>query len=203
VQLVQQSRDQRALGATKWRNVKEAAVQIGSVRTGLLQWPSIKFQRGALVNRRLTMVVSLMSACLLLMALVGQSHYTSLGIDHDVRSGDQVLASWLRVRWPGDGSLWVGGAGAYRAVGQRDEEQFDLGGVFFKAPQSLPIPRTAANRYGFWLVTTPAEDPLNPQGVWSFWVAAPAWLAALFIWLLPAVVAVATRSKFGSLAPKV
>lgn len=105
--------------------------------------------------------------------------YTSLGIDRDMlEPNGTVLSRYWRVRWPGDGSLWLG-SGFYREPldPSRQLDGFDLGGVFFKPPRR-PAAGSAWNRFGFWRVKVSGDDA---QLHGESWVGIPGWLPALLL----------------------
>jgi hypothetical protein len=119
----------------------------------------------------------------LLFAMWIASHwtYTSLGIDREtLEPSGNVLSRCYRVRWPGDGSLWLGGGYALEPPSpSRKLDAFDLGGRFFKAPRR-PTARSAWNRIGFWRVPL-GEGEGNVGRVGECWVSAPGWLPALVL----------------------
>lgn len=123
------------------------------------------------------------------MWVAGLFTYTSVGLDHDAVDGDRVRAHYYRVRWPGDGSVWVGGGGHDRRLAARPPERFDPASSLFERP-NRPEPRSTWNRLGFWWVGNAAEDPFLPAGsagaAWSGWVAAPGWLPAVLFGAWPA-----------------
>ena len=111
------------------------------------------------------------------MWLTGYSFFTSLGLDHDQLEGSQVRYTYLRARWPGDGSFRLGGGGLLRPLEIHAVEPFDLGGRFFKPPRKS-VPHSFWNRLGFWWLTAPSEQD-EAQNTWVFWVGVPSWLPAL------------------------
>ena len=114
--------------------------------------------RVPLVRRLLFAATCLFATGFTLMWLAGLFTYSTVGIDHDNAEGDQVLEGFYRLRWPGDGSLWIGAAGCYRPLGNKPADFIDLGSKLFDRPTRVP-PRSFLNRIGFWLVTGPADDP--------------------------------------------
>ncbi len=111
------------------------------------------------------------------MWLSSYSFYTSLGLDMDRLEGSIVRYTYLRVRWPGDGSFRVGGGALLRPLPDKPVEPFDLGGRFFQPPRQS-MPRSVWNRIGFWWVDEPLEQD-ELLNTWVFWVGIPSWMPAL------------------------
>ncbi|MEW6498581.1 MAG: hypothetical protein AB1589_39695 [Cyanobacteriota bacterium] len=132
---------------------------------------------------------SLLSMTFLVMWLFSYSFYTSLGVDSDRADASDVITAYYRIRWPGNGSFWIGG-GTYRHPGEGKRlDPFDLGGVFFQAPQR-PQPHSFWNRIGFWLIPIILEDGTNGSiestpSQWQFWIGVPSWLPMLLTGALP------------------
>jgi len=117
------------------------------------------------------------------------THYTSLGIDHDqyinnVTSDDNnknILHSYYRVRWPGNGSIWFGGGQSERPLNSpKPFETFDLAATFLYHNPELPPVESTYNKVGFWLKTM--EKPSK-----QFWLGIPAWLPVFISGLLSIV----------------
>ncbi len=108
--------------------------------------------------------------------------YTSLGIDRETLEPDgTVLNRYDRVRWPGDGSLWIGSGSWQEALDPaRKLDSFDLGGTFFKPPRR-PQTRSLWNRLGFW--REPSSDAVTVDRAEN-WLGVPGWLPALVFGLL-------------------
>ena len=119
------------------------------------------------------------------------THYTSIGIDHDQHINNEgsdsnnknILHSYYRVRWPGNGSIWFGGGQSKRSINSpKPFEAFDLAATFLYPNPELPIIESAYNKAGFWLKNR--EKPSQ-----QFWLGIPAWLPvvilgflSLFLW---------------------
>ncbi|MFB8789856.1 MAG: hypothetical protein U7123_13625 [Potamolinea sp.] len=101
-----------------------------------------------------------------------------LGIDTDRAEGSNVISKYYRIRWPGNGSFLIGGGGFRNFNPGKPLEPFDLGGVFFKAPQKVQ-PKSYWNSMGFWLIR---ESELNQ---WQFWIGVPSWFPILLTGALP------------------
>ena len=148
------------------------------------------------------------------MAVAGRISYTSIGVDLEAERQGKVLATFHRLRWPGDGSFWIGSAAYLRDPDGKPLERFDLGALVF-APPRRPEPRSSWNRLGFWWVDNVAEDPFaqrcaqpcapaaeqppahnappesarddSSDPTYVRWIAMPAWLPALLFGAWPAV----------------
>ncbi len=124
-------------------------------------------------------------SCVLgMMWLTSYSFYTSLGIDMDEVEGAQVRYTYLRVRWPGDGSFRLGRGCVYRPLASAPVEPFDLGGAFFKSPRRAE-PQSVWNRVGFWWVDETAGKG-STQPPWAYWIGIPSWLPPLLTGLVAA-----------------
>lgn len=120
----------------------------------------------------------IMSLSFSVMWLFSYNFFTSLGIDTDRAEGSNVISKYYRIRWPGNGSFWIGGGGFRRSDQRKPLEPFDLGGVFFKAPKKVQ-PKSYWNSMGFWLIR---ESELNQ---WQFWIGVPSWFPILLTGALP------------------
>jgi len=116
--------------------------------------------------------------------LVGCFRYTSVGLDHNVSTGTDGLLAYYRLRWPGDGSVWIGRSSHHVPRSQLSRYPFEPGGRLLAAPV-VPRPSSPWNRAGFWLVTEVENDPLGvlnwPDPVQSQWIGVPGWLPALLL----------------------
>ena len=132
--------------------------------------------------------LSLLAALAFLgMWLTSDTRYTSLGVDADRRVGDWVVQTHYRIRWPGNGSFFMG-YDQYLRPGTHPLEPFNLGGAFFQEPRR-PTPQSRWNEVGFWslsrrnpLAEVPRQAPVEP---WSFWWGVPAWMPLLLASVLP------------------
>jgi hypothetical protein len=125
----------------------------------------------------------------LLMWLLGQHYYTSIGLDLEAPHGERVRQTYYRVRWPGNGDLWLGGGERERPASRRLVEPFDPACTWLASPKHLPQPRSTWNHLGWWLVEDPRTDPSDgPTGaplVWGWWVGVPGWLPVVLFGLWP------------------
>jgi hypothetical protein len=126
--------------------------------------------------------LALAASAALFFAMWIASHwtYTSLGIDREtLEPSGAVHSRYDRVRWAGDGSLWIGG-GYSRAPASPSQkvQSFDLGGVFFEPPRR-PEVRSAWNRVGFWRVRF---DENHRRG--ESWIGVPGWLPPVLLLLI-------------------
>lgn len=141
-------------------------------------------ERSRWVSRLFTMALLLTTLAILLLAFVGSFYYTSMGVDLEADEGDNVRCTYYRIRWPGDGSLWLGGGEHYRPLRLRPLCPFDPASSAFRKPEHFPEALTFWNRLGFWWIVDPVSDPCNKHGhpklTWGFWFGIPAWLPAVF-----------------------
>ena len=128
-------------------------------------------------------------ACLAFLVMWPFSYgfYTSFGLDTDsVHEGSPVRTHY-RLRWPGDGSFWVGAESAWLPASE-PLDAFDLGGTFFQAPRPRR-PRSSWNERGFWLFRgqhpKPSAPPPSATYAWSSWVGVPSGLPVLLVGLWP------------------
>ncbi len=124
---------------------------------------------------RFPRLVSLLpSVLVLLLWITGCTYYTSVGLDYDQLDGMHVQSSYYRIRWPGDGSLWLGGGHFHYAPAQHALEPLDLAAVVLQPPRR-PIPITVWNKLGLWWSQT--SDVAN--GTAEYWIGFPGWLPVL------------------------
>ena len=110
-----------------------------------------------------------------LMCLTSYTHYTSIGIDVDTMKNQQITHRYYRVRWPGNGSIWLGGGLSHRASNPDSPyEPFDLAATFLASNPIKPQPNSRLNQIGFWYYTP------RQQG----WIGIPSFLPILLIGLL-------------------
>lgn len=122
--------------------------------------------------------------------LAGRSRYTSVGWDAERLVDGRVERSYYRLRWPGNGELWVGGGTHARSPAHGPPEAFDLASTFFDRPPHRPTPANEWNRNGWWWLPAPASDPCDRGGaplVRGSWLGVPGWLPAAILGLWPAV----------------
>jgi len=94
-------------------------------------------------GRRAVRRASILAACLGLAAWPFAFRYTSVGLDFERGDGDVVRQTFVRLLWPGDGSVALAWIAEHRDVGSGAVEPWDLGGALLE-----PAPRFAAD--GFW-----------------------------------------------------
>ena len=122
------------------------------------------------MKRNITYLLSLKLILLTIMWLSSYTHYTSIGVDIDHQ--------YYRVRWPGNGSIWLGGGNTQRASDPTNPyEPFDLAATFFYANPRRPEAKTTFNRWGFWYKSI--QKP-NQQ----MWVGIPSWLPVFILFLI-------------------
>lgn len=106
--------------------------------------------------------------------LAGCWWYSSFGIDRDYIINQRIHTYYYRIRWPGDGSLWLGWGRFQTKLDTHPVLPFDLGGRFFQEPRR-PIPQDNWNRWGFWWVDT--SEKYQEQ----HWLGIPGWLPLLIV----------------------
>lgn len=105
-----------------------------------------------------------------LMWLTGYFYYTSMGIDTERENYGSKISTHYRVRWPGNGSIWIGGGRAYGEMDwDKPLQRIDPAGVFFQSPRR-PESQNIFNTLGFWRVRTDTQS----------WIGFPAWLPFIF-----------------------
>jgi len=116
--------------------------------------------------------------------LVGCYRYSSLGLDHNVSTAGAGLVTYYRLRWPGDGSLWLGLCSHRVPSSQLSRYPLEPGGRLLATPV-IPAASSPWNKLGFWLVSDVDADPLGvlnwPDPVRSYWVGLPGWLPSLVL----------------------
>lgn len=113
--------------------------------------------------------------------------YTSFGLDTDRVQEGSGRRTHHRIRWPGDGSFWLG-AESFWLPASEPVDAFDLGGAFFRAPRR-PQPRSSWNRVGFWFIREENPKPAVPvpsaANAGAFWLGVPSWLPVLLLGFWP------------------
>ena len=122
----------------------------------------------------------------LIMWPIGHFRYTSIGLDRETEMDDhRVQMDYYRVRWPGNGDIWIGGGAHSRPMTAQPLEPFDPASTFFIDRHPVPEPKSIWNRWGWWYFPAPKTDPSDaPPGaplVWGWWVGVPGWLPALVL----------------------
>lgn len=104
------------------------------------------------------------------MWLTGYFYYTSVGIDTERENYGEKVSTYYRVRWPGNGSIWVGGGRAYGEMDwDKPLQRIDPAGTFFQTAHR-PESKNLLNKVGFWRVRTDTQS----------WIGFPAWLPFIF-----------------------
>ena len=122
-----------------------------------------------------------------LMWLTSYSHYTSIGINLDQYKQKKISHSYYRLRWPGNGSIWLGGGYSYRTLNSlKPFERIDLAATFLYSDPELPEVKSYYNKIGFWLISTNKSSR-------QFWIGIPSWLPVLFLTFL--IISIMKRLK--------
>ena len=127
-------------------------------------------------STKLKTLIDLLLAFMLLAAtlmwLSSYTHYTSIGIDVDMRQDKQISHHYYRVRWPGNGSIWLGGGVSQRASDpDKPYEPFDLAATFLASNPEKPQATSMLNRFGFWY----------PKTSQQWWVGVPSFMPVLLL----------------------
>ena len=97
------------------------------------------------------------------MFLTNMAHYSSIGLDFGFGS---LTETQLRIRWPGNGSFWIGGS----TVPVRSSGIYvDAAGAFWQTPQAPP--HTPWQEAGFWYI-----HEHSAQDSQRYFVGIPSWL---------------------------
>lgn len=109
--------------------------------------------------------------------------YSSVGLDIETSRAETVESRFYRVRWPGDGSVWVGWIDEHRPAARGARGGVDLGALVLQEPRPMP-PRSTWNELGFWwqdVVAARGDQPsaAAPQADRVMLVGAPHWLFVL------------------------
>ncbi len=115
-----------------------------------------------------------------MVVMAGSSYfaYTTAGFDFEVETSTGVEVIYYRVRWD-DGATWAGRAVQGVARPTHALDWFDPGGTWMAMPSRPGYPHWW-NRFGFWWITSAADDPYvplrYPGASESYWMAIPSWL---------------------------
>lgn len=111
--------------------------------------------------------------------VINYGFYTSIGIDNDIKTKSGIVEKYYRLRFSGDGSLWVGGGYFHIRNGYHQYKKIDLAGEFFSKPRRYP-PKSVWNYLGFWRETKENKN----HGTAEYWIAMPSWLILLILILI-------------------
>jgi hypothetical protein len=134
---------------------------------------------GKQMKRFLSLLFYFLAFVALSMSLLCSYKYASLGLDRDEKNPPMVLSTHYRLRWPGNGTLMIGGS-SQRNLESKDHpfEAFDIGGTFGE-----PSHDDISHVLGFGYINAVWEDahnkahPDDPK-LWSKWLCIPAFLPA-------------------------
>jgi len=118
------------------------------------------------VRRVLHILLLLMPLGFLLMIPASYRTYTSVGLDSERVDGDAWVHAYLRLRWPGDGSFFVGVERQRVPPQPRGPQRLDLAARFFQTGAARPHP---ARRSAFCVLRVPWDDGATG----ALWVGMP------------------------------
>lgn len=105
-----------------------------------------------------------------IMWLTSYFYYTSVGIDTEHENYGEKVSTYYRVRWPGNGSIWIGAGRAYGELDlDKPLQRVKVAGAFFQSARR-PESKNLFNTFGFWRLRTDTQS----------WIGFPAWLPFVF-----------------------
>ncbi len=141
----------------------------------------------AILRRVFSLAYGTLLVAASVMAVSSYFAYTTIGFDFETDNGQGVDARYDRLRWD-DGCTWIGMAVQPCGRPKRPLDWFDPGGSILERPRR-PVHPHWWNDFGFWRVTSPADDPYVPTSYIgakaSSWWACPSWLVLLVLWARP------------------
>jgi hypothetical protein len=119
----------------------------------------------------------LMGCGFLALAAANSHRYSAIGLDTDRLRDEQIVHSYWRLRWVGDGTIRCGGGEKRYRLDEETLDTIDLAGRLMEEPQ-LEMHRSA--RWGFGLWQGPeAYDSREGTHRWARWISVPAWLPGI------------------------
>jgi hypothetical protein len=129
------------------------------------------------VRRVLHILLLLVPLGFLLMIPASYRTYTSIGLDSERVDGDAWRYTYVRLRWPGDGSFFVGRERQRIPPLSRDPQRLDPAARFFQPARPHPAKRGAFCLLG---------EPWDAGATGALWVGMPS-VAPFLLAALPAV----------------
>jgi len=97
-----------------------------------------------------------------------------LGLDVEKKNGQDIIQTFYRIQWPGNGSFIIGFISRYEEDLTKPFERYDLGGAFFDRPWK-PTVKSIWNKIGFWHINNNGSKFIQ-----QLWIGIPNWLPVLF-----------------------
>ena len=115
-----------------------------------------------------------------LMWLQSYSFYNSVGLDLSYPSESGFITTHYRIRWPGNGSFWMGRIAREYIPNSNSKMELELGGAIFQSPSGPEI-KTIWQWLGFWWIEKreAGSDFAESSGLlntWENWLGIPSWL---------------------------
>ena len=119
---------------------------------------------------RICIVISVLFA---LMFVFSYSYLNNLGLDEEKKNGQNIIQTFYRIQWPGNGSFLIGFISRYKQDFSEPFERYDLGGAFFERPWKEAV-QSIWNKTGFWYINDQGSKFLQ-----EIWIGVPSWLPVL------------------------
>lgn len=127
---------------------------------------------------KLFALAAILAGCgFLALAAANSRRYSAIGLDTDRLRNEQMVRTYLRVRWVGDGTIRCGGGEKRYGLDEETLEPFDLAGRLMEKPQ-LEMHRPVRWGFGMWQEPE-AYDSKEGRHRWARWVSVPAWLPGI------------------------
>ena len=108
-----------------------------------------------------------------MMFVLSYSYLNNFGLDEESKNGQNVIQTFYRIAWPGNGSFLIGLISRYKQDFSEPFERYDLGGAFFERPWKQAV-QSIWNKNGFWYI-----DDHGGNVIRQFWIGIPSWLPVL------------------------
>lgn len=102
------------------------------------------------------------------------THYTSIGLDDELLRDGVVVRRYWRLRWPGNGAVFIGAGHHLRDDLTVPSERFDLAAAFF-SPTTAPSPDWNGRLLGIRIASEVYD------GAASHWVGVPAFYIPVLV----------------------
>lgn len=122
--------------------------------------------------------------------VLSYSYLNNMGLDEENKNGEEIIQTFYRIAWPGNGSFIVGFLARYKKDFSEPFEHYDLGGSFFDRPWK-PKVKSNWNKIGFWYIDNHPRNVIK-----QLWIGIPSWLPVVFFGVLAILLKVkGTRLK--------